>query len=114
MLFLRLRRVTSPRAAWWCVTFFSFAPLSFVYVLGYSEGLFLLLTFAALVLALDRRYLWIAPLGVMAAFTRPGALALALALGILFVVRWRRRRADPFPPAQMAGDRKSTRLNSSH
>lgn len=103
MLFLLLRRVTSPRAAWWGVTFFSFAPLSFVYVLGYSEGLFLFLTFAALVLALDRRYVWIAPLGVIAAFTRPGALALALALGILFLVRMRRRRVDPFPPAQMAG-----------
>jgi hypothetical protein len=103
MLFLLLRRVTSPRAAWWGVTFFSFAPLSFIYVLGYSEGLALFLTFAALVLALDRRYLWIAPIGVVAAFTRPGALALALALGIIFVVRMLRRRADPFPLTEAAG-----------
>lgn len=103
MLFLLLRRVTSPRAAWWGVTCFSFAPLSFVYVLGYSEGLFLLLTFAALILAIDRRYVWIAPLGVISAFTRPGALALALALGIQFLVRFLRRRVDPFPPREWAG-----------
>ncbi|MGP3535360.1 hypothetical protein ACTU3I_11250 [Microbacterium sp. RD1] len=103
MLFVLLRRVTTPRAAWWGVTFFSFAPLSFIYVVGYSEGLALLLTFAALILAIDRRYLWIAPLGVIAAFTRPGALALALALGIVFVTRMLRHRSDPFLPREMVG-----------
>ncbi len=103
MLFVLLRRVTDPSAAWWAVTFFSFAPLSFVFAIGYSESLALLLTFAALVLAVDRRYLAIAPLGVVAAFTRPGALALAFALGVVFVVRMLRRRVDPFPPAQAAG-----------
>jgi hypothetical protein len=103
MLFVLLRRVTNPRAAWWGTTFFSFAPLSFIYVLGYSEGLALLLTFAALVLAHDRKYVWIAPLGVLAAFTRPGALALAAALGIIFLVRMLRQKVDPFPPAQVGG-----------
>ena len=77
--------------------------MSFVFVLAYAESLFLLLLFAALLLAVRRRYAWIAPLGVIAAFTRPGALALALALGILFVVRFARRARDPFPPRQLAG-----------
>ncbi|WP_125132543.1 hypothetical protein [Microbacterium sp. 10M-3C3] len=103
MLFVLLRRVTNPRAAWWGTTFFSFAPLSFVYVLGYSEGLALFLTFAALILAIDRKYVWIAPLGALAAFTRPGALALAGALAVIFIVRMLRRRTDPFPPAQVLG-----------
>lgn len=103
MLFLLVRRVAAPRAAWWGVVFFSFAPLSFVYALGYSESLFLALTFAALVLAVDRRYAWIAPLGVAAAFTRPGALALASALGVLLVVRVARRRVDAFPARESVG-----------
>lgn len=103
MLFVLMRRVTNPRAAWWSTVFFSFAPLSFIYVLGYSEGLALFLTFAALVLALDRKYFWIAPLGLVVSFTRPGALALAAALGIIFLVRMLRQRVDPFPPAQVLG-----------
>jgi hypothetical protein len=97
VLFLLLRAVTTPAAAWWAVVIFTFGPLSFVYVLAYAETLFLLLTFTALLLAVRRRYAWIVPLGIVSAFTRPGALALALMLGILFVVRWLRRGSDPFP-----------------
>lgn len=101
-LFLLLRRVTTPTAAWWGIVIFSFGPLSFVFVLGYAESLLLMLLFAALLLTLQRRYLLIAPIGVVAAFTRPGALALALALGIVFVVRFLRRRDDPFPLPEAA------------
>lgn len=96
VLFVLLRAVTAPRQAWWAVVFFTFGPMSFVFVLAYAESLFLLLVFSALFLAVRRRYAWIAPLGVVAAFTRPGALALALGLGILFTVRLLRRRVDPF------------------
>ncbi len=97
MLFLLLRAVTSPTAAKWAVVLFTFGPLSFVFVLAYAESLFLMLLFAALLCAVRRRYAWVVPLGLAAAFTRPGILALALGLGIVFVVRWRHRRADPFP-----------------
>jgi hypothetical protein len=99
VLYLLLRAVTAPAAAWWAVVIFTFGPLSFVYVLAYAETLFLLLTFTAMLLAVRRRYAWIVPLGIIAAFTRPGALALALMLGIVFGVRWLRRRSDPFPLA---------------
>lgn len=103
VLFLLLRRTTTPKAAWWAVVFFSFAPLSFVYVLGYAESLLMLLLFSALLLMHQRRYLAVAPIGIIAAFTRPGALAIALALGILFLVRFFRRRVDPFPRIQVIG-----------
>lgn len=97
VLFLLLRQVTTPHAAWWGIVLFTFAPLSFVFVLAYAESLFLLLLFTALLLAIRRQYLWILPVGVVAAYTRPGVLALALGLGIVFVVRWFRHRVDPFP-----------------
>ncbi|MFG6443818.1 hypothetical protein ACFXP7_00955 [Microbacterium sp. P06] len=103
VLYLLMRRTTTPKAAWWATVFFSFAPLSFVFVLGYAESLLMLLIFTALLLAHQRRYLLIAPIGVIAAFTRPGALAIALALGILFLVRFFRRRVDPFPRIQVIG-----------
>lgn len=100
VLFLLLREVAPPRQAWWGIVFFTFGPMSFVFVLAYAESLFLLLLFAVLLLAVRRRYTWIAPLGVLAAFTRPGALAIALGLGILLAVRVLRRRVDPLRPKQ--------------
>ena len=102
VLFRLLRSVTKPRAAWWSVVFFSFGPMSFLFALGYSEGLFMLLMFSGLLLALQRKYLWILPIGLVAAYTRPGVLALGLALGIVFLVRFFRRRVDPFPVREWA------------
>ncbi|MFN3948682.1 hypothetical protein [Microbacterium sp.] len=102
LLFVLLRTVTKPQPAWWAVVFFSFAPMSFLFVIGYSEGLFMLLMFAGMLLAIKRRYLWILPIGLITAYTRPGVLALGLALGIVFLVRFFRRRVDPFPVREWA------------
>lgn len=102
-LYLLLRAVTTRRQANWAVVFFSFAPLSFVFVIGYAESLFLTFLFVALLLAVKKKYYWIIPVGVVGAFTRPGMLALALALGIVFLVRWWRHRVDPFPRREVIG-----------
>ncbi|WP_233195035.1 hypothetical protein [Cryobacterium sp. M91] len=65
--------------------------------MAYAESLFLLLVFASLWLMLQRRYLLMIPFAVVAAFTRPGVLALSLALALLLVLvlvlvlRWRER-----------------------
>lgn len=103
VLYALLRHVTTERASWWAVVLFSLGPLSFVFVLGYAESLFLLFLFSALLFAVRRRYLLIAPFGVLAAFTRPGALALALGLGILLLGRLLLRRRDPISPSDVAG-----------
>ncbi|WP_344097450.1 hypothetical protein [Microbacterium deminutum] len=103
MLFLLVRRVASGRQAWWAAVLFTFGPLSFVFSLAYAESLFLLLLFSALLLAVLRRYAWITPIGVVAGFTRPGVVALALGLAVVFAVRWMRRRHDPFRIREMAG-----------
>jgi hypothetical protein len=98
-----LRTIAAPRAAWWAVVLFSFGPVSFVLMLGYAESLSLLLTFSALLLAVRRRYFLIAPLGVLASFTRPGAVALALTIAIILVGRWMRRAHDPLSMREIAG-----------
>jgi hypothetical protein len=85
----------SPLQARWATLFFCFGPMAFVLQVAYAESLFLALVFASLLLMVRRHYLWMIPVAVAAAFTRPGAVALALALGIHFVVRW--RASETFP-----------------
>jgi hypothetical protein len=76
----------------WAAVFFSFGPLSFVLQIAYAESMFFLLLFGALWAIMARRYWAMIPLGVAAAFTRPGELALPLTVGILYVIRARRAR----------------------
>ena len=90
-----LCRLLAPRvgnhSALWAVALFCFGPLSFILQVAYAESLFLFLVFASLGMMLSKRYLLMIPFAVMAAFTRPGVLALSLALAILLVLRWRER-----------------------
>lgn len=71
------------------VAFFTFSPLGFLLQAGYAEGLFAFLTFSTLIALSQQRYWIMLPFALVAAFTRPGALALALALGIHVVLRLR-------------------------
>jgi hypothetical protein len=90
-------------AALWAVFFFTCGPLSFLLQVGYAETAFLALTFGALLAMERRRYGLLTVLGVVAAFTRPGALAIPLTLGVIAIVRYvaaRRsgvRSLDEFP-----------------
>lgn len=90
---LVLYRLLVPRvgntSALWAVALFCFGPLSFVLQVAYAESLFLFLSFASLWMMLSSRYLLMIPFAVVAAFTRPGVLALSLALAILLLLRWR-------------------------
>lgn len=101
-----LFRLVAARAgvssAFWATAFFCFGPLSFVLQIAYAESLFFFLMFAALLAMIQRRYWLMLPFGVAAAFTRPGALALPLALGIVLLVRFARARrgGDGFRPRE--------------
>ncbi|MBI5160522.1 MAG: hypothetical protein HY996_03770 [Micrococcales bacterium] len=97
MLSLRL----SPGAALWGVTLFCFAPLSPILQVGYAEPLQLLLLMAALLLVMQRRYLWTLPLILVMGFTRPTGLAFALFLGLHLVQRVLARRTEPLPRGQI-------------
>lgn len=94
-------------AAMWAVFFFTCGPLSFLLQVGYAESMFLALTFGALLALERRRYGLLTVLGVVAAFTRPGALAIPLVLGVIALVRYVRARRtegvrslDAFPVAE--------------
>lgn len=90
-----LRDRIGEHRALWAVGLFAFGPLAFVLQVTYAESVFLLLLFAAL-LAIDReRYLVLLPLLVLAAFTRPGAVAVPAALALQLAVRWWRTRRPP-------------------
>ncbi|TFD62151.1 hypothetical protein E3T39_03900 [Cryobacterium suzukii] len=92
---LALYRLLAPRvgpySALWAVALFCFGPLSFILQAAYAESLFLFCVFAALGLMMNRRYLLMIPFAIVAAFSRPGVLALSLALAIMLLLRWRVR-----------------------
>ncbi len=90
-----LFRLLAPRIgdnrALWSVAFFCLGPMSFIMLMTYAESLFVALMFASVLLIQQRRYLLAMPIGVIAAFTRPGALAIAATIGILLIAQLVRR-----------------------
>lgn len=104
LLALLLRPHVGTRRAGFAVAVFACSPLSFVLQMAYAESMGLFLLLAALCL-IDRNRYWTAlPVAVALAFTRPGVLALALAVAAHLAVRlWRARRADPIPSLQWSG-----------
>ncbi len=87
------------------VALFSFAPLSFLLQTAYAESLGLAFLLAALVLVDRRRHLAAVVPALLLAFTRPGVLALALAVGVQLVIRLvrSRRGGPPLPARELAG-----------
>ncbi|GAA3603458.1 hypothetical protein [Agrococcus terreus] len=78
------------------------SPTAPVLQLGYAEPLFLLLLAAVLLAWRLRRFEWLWVLIPVMSLTRPGGLALALALGLWFLWRWWRER-DGFDAAERLG-----------
>jgi Gpi18-like mannosyltransferase len=98
LVFHRLMsRFLEPDQALFAVVLFCVAPVSPIMQFGYAESLGFLWLALALLLLVDRRYGWLVPVIVIWAFTRPGALAFALTLGLHWIVRWFTRSRDPFP-----------------
>ncbi|GAA3342425.1 hypothetical protein GCM10017714_30730 [Curtobacterium pusillum] len=88
LLYRLVLAVGCSHRARWATALFAFGPTSFLLQVAYAESTFLLLLFGALLALVRRRYWLVAPLGVVAAFTKPGVLALAVALAVHLVVRW--------------------------
>jgi hypothetical protein len=105
LLGLLLRPHVGDLRAGFAVAVFCFGPLAFVLQTAYAESLGLCLTFAALCLVDRYQYAWAVPVAVLLAFTRPGVLALALAVALQLVLRLlRARRGGPaLPTGQLVG-----------
>ncbi|MFM9432521.1 hypothetical protein [Arthrobacter sp. MP_2.3] len=75
------------RTALWGTVFVSTFPVSPVLQVPYAESLNLLLLAAALLLAMQRRYLWAMPAVVLMCLSRPTGVPFAAMLGLLFLFR---------------------------
>ncbi|PZE59865.1 hypothetical protein DEJ24_07345 [Curtobacterium sp. MCPF17_001] len=99
VLFRLVLAVADERRARWATALFAFGATGYLLQVAYAESMFLLLLFGALLALVRRRYWLVAVLGVVAAFTRPGVLALAVALAVHLVVRWIAARRAAGAPA---------------
>ncbi len=100
LLYRLVLAVGCSHRARWATALFAFAPTGFLLQVAYAETTFLVLLFGGLLALVHRRYWLVAVLGTVAAFTKPGVLALAVALAVHLVVRWvgfvRRRESFPW------------------
>ena len=101
LLYRLMRHVLPEGTALFTVALFCFSPVSPLLQVAYAESMFLMLLCGCLLLLVRRQYLPMLPLVAALSFTRPGALALALAIGLHAVHRWFRRADDPFPRREM-------------
>ncbi|MBF4584479.1 hypothetical protein ITJ54_17570 [Curtobacterium sp. VKM Ac-2865] len=88
LLYRLVLAVGNPYRARWATALFAFGPTGFLLQVAYAESTVLLLLFGGLLALVRRRYWLVAVLGTVAAFTKPGVLALAVALAVHLVVRW--------------------------
>lgn len=96
MVYRVMRLVLPQNTALFAVVVFSVAPLSPILQVSYAESLSLFLLATTLYLLMTRRYLVMAPVVAVLALTRPGALALALALAGYAAYRYAVRAREPF------------------
>jgi hypothetical protein len=88
LVIYRLFRHRAPhRTALWGTVFVSTFPVSPVLQVPYAESLNLLLLAAALLLVLERRYLWAMPVVVLMCLSRPTGVPFAAMTGLLFLYR---------------------------
>ena len=98
LLLHRLLRTVLPEgSATFGVVLFCVAPVSPLLQLGYAEAMFSFFLCLSLLLLVRRRYVAMLPVVLVLSFTRPGALPLALAIGVHALLRLRRRDSEPFP-----------------
>ncbi|WP_237687376.1 hypothetical protein [Arthrobacter jiangjiafuii] len=98
LMVYRLFALRAPAGtALWGVVFVAVCPVSPILQVPYAESLNLLLLAAALYLLVQRRYLTAVPVVLVMCLSRPVGVAFALMMAVLFIRRWIRHRAEPFP-----------------
>ncbi len=88
------RHRATHRTALWGTVFLATFPVAAVLQVPYAESLNLLLLGAALLLVMERRYLWAMPVVVLMCLSRPTGVPFAVMMGLLFLYRsWQRLTA---------------------
>lgn len=87
VIYKLFRRRAPHRTALWGTVFVSTFPVSPVLQVPYAESLNLLLLSAALLLVMERRYLWAMPVVVLMCLSRPTGVPFAATIGLLFLYR---------------------------
>lgn len=97
-----LRHTVDEDRAMFTVLLFCVCPVNLLFQVAYADALHLLMVFGLIELLIQRRWLAMIPLIVVASFTRPTGLAWAFALGLTFLLHWWRQRRDgiEFPVAE--------------
>lgn len=91
VLFMLLEPSIGRTRSLWAVAAFAFGPMGFVLQVGYAESLFLFSFFAGALAMRRHRYWVMLPFMLLGAFTRPGMVALTLALALHGLLRLVRR-----------------------
>nr|WP_167467871.1 hypothetical protein [Arthrobacter oryzae] len=101
----RIFRHRAPhRTALWGTVFLAAFPVAPVLQVPYAESLNLLLLGAALLLVLERRYLWAMPVVVLMCLSRPTGVPFAAMTGLLFLYRmWQRLASERLAAKAPAG-----------
>ncbi len=96
VVYCLFRQKAGHRTAMWAVAFFSAFPVAAVLQVPYAESLNLLLLASALLLVMQRRYLWAMPVVVLMCLSRPTGVPFAAMAGGLLAYRvWQRTRSAP-------------------
>ena len=91
------RHRATHRTALWGTVFLATFPVAPVLQVPYAESLNLLLLGAALLLVMERRYLWAMPVVVLMCLSRPTGVPFAVMMGLLFLYRFWQRLTAPAP-----------------
>ena len=87
VIYRLFRHKASHRTALWATVFVATFPVSPVLQVPYAESLNLLLLAAALLLVVERRYLWAMPVVMLMCLSRPTGVPFAAMVGLLFLYR---------------------------
>ena len=94
-----LRHFVGERTAMFAVVLLVLGPISPLFQVGYAEALHFWMLMLLLNLLVERRWMEMLPVVVIASLTRPTGLAWAFALLLVIIWRYRRSRSgtEPFP-----------------
>ena len=83
--------------ALFAIVLFAVSPVSPLFQLAYAESMQLFLIALVILLMQRRLYGWVIPVVIVLSLTRPGALAVALAIGLHWIYRYAKRKRSRFP-----------------